>query len=192
MEEIKVEKSLSLLLQEARYELSQMNLKKNGHNNFQGFDYYEEDDIMPAITKVCLDKGIFTLFEIHTDPIDGREYAYLTAIKGLEQICQKLPTAEPSGNNPIQQAGGKFTYMSRYSYMKFFNITEPDTVDASDNSKAEKAVETKCTKEQIDIIAKLYDPTNITKILEYYKIENLSDLTLKQASSVIAKKKKNG
>ena len=189
MAEIKIEKTIYELLQEIRFELSQMNLTKSGYNQYQNFSYYEEDDIMPPITKLCYEKGIFTKFDIYTDPNDGKEYAYLTAIKGAEKVMQKLPTAEPSGTNPIQQAGSKFTYMSRYSYMKFFNITEPDVVEASDNSKEEEPKVVKATAKQIELIKSLYDEENIAKMIAYYKVEKLEDLSIKDASDAISRKK---
>ena len=191
MTEIKLEPTITDILQKIRFDLTKVNLTKSGHNNFQGFDYYEEDDILPTITELCFENGVCPIFTIDTDPKDGREYAYLTLYKGLEKITQKLPTAEPNGKDPIQCAGAKFTYMERYSYMKLFCICEPDSVDGQDSTKTTKQVERKCTNEQIDIIVASYDEENIKKILDYYKVKELKDLTLKQASTVIAKKRAN-
>ncbi len=44
------------------------------------------------------------------------------------------------------------------------------------------------TKDQIEIICKLYDLENIEKIIGYYKVKSLDELTVEQASEVIKNK----
>ena len=51
---------------------------------------------------------------------------------------------------------------------------------------------TKATESQVKIIRELYDVDNIAKMLEYYRIQSLSELTIQQASQVIERKRKNG
>lgn len=187
-EEIKVQKSIYELLQEARLELSNTNLTKSGHNGFQKFDYFELKDFLPTATKIFKEKGLCPLFNI--EYIGDVEYAILTFVKGVEKISFKTPTAEPNGSVPIQNLGAKITYLRRYLYLIALDIVENDAVDSQDNSKVETKAEPKCTEEQIDQIVALYDEENIEKMLKYYKANSLNNLTIFQASQAINKKLK--
>lgn len=194
MTEIKKEKSIYELLQEVRYILTQTELKKGGYNAFGKFNYFELEDFLPTVTKLFYERGMCPIFYIKTEA-DGIEYAHLNIIKGPETAPFMLPTAEATNSsNPIQNAGSKATYMRRYCYAIALELCENDTVDASNNEEIKKPAEgpanKKATENQIEIIKQLYDEENIAKILEYYKIKNLADLSLKQASQVIEKKGK--
>lgn len=186
--DIKVDKTIYELLQVVRYEISRTDLKKSGHNGFQNFDYFELKDFVPTATKMFAQVGICPMFYI--EYLGDIEYAYLALIKGVEKIVFKVPTAEPAGNNPIQNLGSKITYLRRYLYLIALDLVENDSVDSQDNSKIEKKVEPKITPEQIDQIVTLYDEENIEKMCKYYKVKALSDLTIVQASQAINKKLK--
>ena len=54
------------------------------------------------------------------------------------------------------------------------------------NSMEEK----KATNKQIEMIKQLYDAENIAKMLEYFNVASLDEMSLKDASDVIAKKRK--
>lgn len=191
MTDIKVDKTIYELLQEVRYEISKTELKKSGHNNYQNYDYFELKDFVPTATKLFKEKGLCPMFFV--EYVGDVEYAFLYLVKGVEKIVFKVPTAEPAGNNPIQNLGSKITYLRRYLYLIALDLVENDTVDSQDNSKIEKVVEPKCTEEQIDILVEMYDEETIEKMLAHYGISKLKDLTVKQASYAIQKgQKKNG
>lgn len=56
------------------------------------------------------------------------------------------------------------------------------------NQQTEKA-EAKATETQINIIRNIYNEENIAKMVEYYKVNDLSELTVQQASQAIARKR---
>ena len=47
-------------IMEARLMFLQSNPKKSGRNDFQKFNYYELDDIVPTATRICNELGIYT------------------------------------------------------------------------------------------------------------------------------------
>lgn len=128
-------------LQAVRSELSNAGLTKSGKNKFAGFDYFELGDFLPKATDLFLKHGLTPIFRMDVND-SGQEYAYLTIIKGNEQVMFKLPTANPRPDktpNPIQELGSKITYMRRYIYLVALDIVENDSVDATIG--ADKAVQ---------------------------------------------------
>lgn len=187
MAEIKVEKTIYELLQEVRYELSKEDLKKSGKNKHLNFDYFELKDFTPAAVRLFFEKGLCPIFSITYDQ-NGIEVAVLKIVKGAESITFTTPTDNPANMSGIQALGAKITYLRRYLYMMALDLVENDVVDASIEEN-KTPVERKATPAQIEMIQTIYDEENQKKIVEYYKIEKLEDLTLKDASAVIAKKK---
>lgn len=122
-------------LQKLRNDPRLKGLKKTGKNAHLNFQYYELDDFLPVATTLFSEYGICPIFRIEVEP-NGIEYAYLTLIKDNEQIIFKVPTADPTGNNPIQQLGSKITYLRRYLYITCLDLTEQDSVDGNiENNK---------------------------------------------------------
>ncbi len=129
-------------LQKVRVELQGMKLKKTGRNTFSNFTYYELGDFLPAINELCKKNGLVTSFSIKNQ-IDSAEHALLNIINSddpseiIKFIC---PTAEVNigkseakgkkGAEPIQNLGGKVTYMRRYMLMTAFEMVESDIVDS--------------------------------------------------------------
>ena len=189
MAEIKVERPLTELLQEVREAMSKADLKKSGYNSHLGFPYFELKDFVPLATKLFAERGMCPIFQIGYDS-SGIEYASVNLVKGAESIIFKIPTAEANNSqNPIMNQGSKITYMRRYLYMCLLDLVDNDSVDA-DAPSDRPVEEKKATDKQVDMIRSLYDEENIAKIVEYYKINDLSELNIKQASEVIARKKK--
>lgn len=127
-------------LAKSRVDLQEMKLKKSGNNTFSHFTYYELSDFLGAINAICAKNGLLTQFNVVTD--GGREKAILT-IYNAEEPTEKLsfvaPTAEveigkkkdgTGGADPIQNLGGKLTYMRRYMFITAFEIAEIDSVES--------------------------------------------------------------
>lgn len=188
--EIKVEKTIYELLQEVRYEMTKISLKKSGYNKHLNFNYFELADFLPTATKLFYEKGLCPIFSIAFDP-SGVETAILRIYHGSEVIQFSMPTAEPTNMQGIQAAGAKKTYLRRYLYMDALDLTENDQIDASldEESKNAQVAEKKATEKQVEMIKSLYDEENQAKMLEYYKIEKLEDLSIKDASALIKRKK---
>lgn len=180
-------KNIYQSLQALRNDKRLKGLKKGGKNLFQNFEYYELDDFLPIATNLFAEYGICPVFRIETDA-SGFEYAYLTLIKDNEQIIFKVPTANPSGNNPIQQLGSKITYMRRYLYILALDLSEQDSVDNNIGNKVKEKENIKyATPGQIAIISA--NNKLITNELKELNIQNQNDL--KEITSDKAKELEN-
>ena len=188
--ENQVEKPIAELLQEVRYELYNSEaLTKKGLNSYQGFKYFELEDFLPLATKLFYEKKLCPTFNIKV--IDGVEYAIMDIYHGTEKLPFMMPTAEAiNSNNPIQNQGSKASYLRRYVYLSVLDLCESDPVDsAKPVEKKDIPAEPKATKQQLEIIRDLYDEESLTKMLERLHINNLEEMTLKDASTAINWKK---
>ena len=198
MAEIKVEKTIYELLQEVRDELlNNSDLKKSGKgtNGKRDYSYFELADFLPKATKLFRERCMCPVVSVGYDQ-NGVEIATMKIIKGTESIIFTLPTAEAVvSSNPIQNQGGKLTYMRRYLYQMALDLVENDLVDMPKEGKQEaeekKATveEKKATEKQVDLIRKLFEQEKIAMILEHFNIQSLEELSLKDASTLIAKKR---
>ena len=114
-------------LQTARYELSQANVKKTGHNSFGGWKYYELGDFIPTIHKIFNNVGlcgVFTFGETATLTIYDTEDS--TSI----QFSTPIVYAESNKGQPIQLLGSTHSYLRRYLWLMAMEIVETDQVDA--------------------------------------------------------------
>ena len=139
-------KNIYFKLQQLRVLILEKSLKKSGRNNHSKYSYYEMEDFLPQTTLIMRDLGITSLFNIETDS-QGREWATLDIynMQDGERVSFQYPTAEvfigskdgKGGAQPIQNLGGKTTYMKRYLFINALDLTETDTVE-NDAQKAPK------------------------------------------------------
>lgn len=125
------EMSIHEKLMNIKFELLSCDIKKSGHNNYGGFDYYELKDLLPPVNRLCKKYRCLT----HVDFPDTT-----TAILTLINIDSPEDTIHTSVPRPqlkelqrmnIMQSEGSFeTYLRKYLYLNLFDITEPDTIDA--------------------------------------------------------------
>lgn len=189
---IVVDKTIFELIQEVRYEMTKVPLRKTGVNKHLNYNYFETADFLPTAHKLFYERGLCPLFSIGYDPTTGVEMAYLKVVRGAESIEVQFPTDMPTNMSGIQAVGAKITYMERYCYRSLLGLTENDIVDLTldESSKNVKVEEKKATNKQIEMIKQLYDAENIVKMLEYFNVASLDEMSLKDASDVIAKKRK--
>ena len=123
----------------ARVELQNMKLKKSGRNDYSKYDYYELGDLLPAINKLCEKYEITTRLNIIQDNQEKAILTLFNASEPTEKIDFIAPTAEAKigvkkdgsgGADPIQNLGGKITYMRRYMLVTAFEVVESDMVDS--------------------------------------------------------------
>ena len=191
--EIKVEKNIFMKLQQdVRDPISEMNLKKTGYNKHLNYYYYDLGDFEAQATKLLAKAGLCPVYSIVFDPQTGVEMAKMVITDGMNEITFQIPTAEVPNMNGIFNLGSKDKYCLRYLLVNHvLMLSEQDEAELSNNeeSKTAKLEEKKATPEQIKMIRSLYDAENVAKMLEYYHIADLSELTLKTASDLIKRKK---
>jgi hypothetical protein len=127
-------------IQKVRNLLVQAKLKKTGKNSFSNFTYYELGDFVPTLNRLMDENGIMTKFSLYY--INGKEQAVLKVFDSAKPTDHEdfiIPTAEveigrkkdgTGGAEPIQNLGGKITYLRRYLHQIAFEIVEGDSVDS--------------------------------------------------------------
>lgn len=185
-----------------RVKLQNAKLKKSGKNKFAGFDYFELADFLPKLNELMQEEGVNDLFTIED------EKATLTLIKeeegkgvqtqvysipfilfdtpvNLKQDAKSGEIREIKSMQDIQYLGALNTYYKRYLYLNAFGITDGDVIDAMDGGSTQ-AKKVMATEKQIAKVKELV--SDIPSMLKYYNVEKIEDLTIEQASEIIAKK----
>jgi len=189
MPEIKAQWDIYKKLQAVRNGMNQNSLKKTGYNKNLNFNYFELGDFVPIATKLFYEYELCPIFSIGYDS-NGVEVATLKVMSGPEYIMFTCPVERPAHMSGTQAIGAVVTYYRRYLYMMCLDLVENDQVDASiTEENRNTTVETKkATAKQVELIRSLYDEENIAKMIEYFGIQSLEDLSMKDASAVIKKK----
>lgn len=199
-------KTLNQSIINIRVKLQNAKLKKSGKNKFAGFDYFELADFLPKLNELMQEEGINDLFTIED------EKATLTLIKeeegkGVQTQVYSIPfilfetpvnlkqdtktgeIREIKSMQDIQYLGALNTYYKRYLYLNAFGITDGDVIDAMDNTTGGATKKFMATEKQIAKVKELV--SDIPSMLKYYNVEKIEDLTIEQASEIIAKKGSN-
>lgn len=173
----------------ARAELGNRPLKKSGVNKYAGYSYFELNDFIGEINKIFKELNLISVFNIKVNDL-GVETAFLDIVNAdnpTETITFEAGTAEAGmkGATPIQMLGAKHTYMRRYLWLEAMEIAENDAQDAIPANERETTAKAQMASQgQLKIIAQ-QDPERVKKMLEFYKVNEIKDLTMKQASDAI-------
>ena len=198
MPEIKVEKTVFQNYAEFKVEFGKLPLEKSGENKFQGWKYFELSDFSQTADEYLLKHNLVYVGPTWEKDSDATVWvvAFIYNLTGSQYIKFKVEDEKSNhANNPIQNKGGSITYWRRFMKSLAVDLIENDEVDASDPNvthETPKVEEKKATSKQVEMIKKLYDKENIAKMLAYYHLEKLEDLSIKIASEVIKRKDSNG
>ena len=195
------EKTLRAKIQELRARLSGMELMQTGYNPYAKFKYYQLEDFLPTVNKLCNEIGIMTNFSIlsYRDVIwDDQTKEYHEHPKQLARLRVKdtngaeyedyeIPVAEVrmggKERNPIQELGAANTYLKRYLYMNFLELSEGDAVDATIGK------ENKPTYKMLKDFQDAYRDHERKKIREYYQVDTDDDLPRDAVKKYISDRK---
>ena len=129
-------------IQLVRAELVKIGLKKSGKNTYSNFTYYELGDFLPSLNKLMNEHGLMTRFVIVSGTPEKAVLEIINTDKPEEKVTFYSETANVNigarsngtgGAEPIQNLGGKITYMRRYLLMMAFEIADSDVVDNKRN-----------------------------------------------------------
>lgn len=172
----------------------------SGKNQFSKFSYLRLQDFLPRLNELNKGIGLFTKFEIKTDyNSDGVEIekAVLTIVNidtnPTETVVysSKTAPAEVKGCTPIQNLGSIHTYMRRYLYVEAYDLAVDDDLDSrvGEGTLKEDTGFVPCSKAQIGILKKA-DSERVQKMLNYFKVKSIEELSVEQASQAINTLKK--
>jgi len=126
-----------------RHSIIGANLKKSGFNSFTKFNYFELADFMNHVAKFEQDLKILSKFDVK-----GTN-AVLTVfdIESDQFTTFEAPFEKSSNISDGPQAiGAGITYLKRYLYLNYLNLTEADTLDATFKSEPKPAVKVAAPK----------------------------------------------
>lgn len=117
-------------LQAARIKLSQIEIKKSGHNKFSNYTYFELGDFLQPIQKIFDELG---LCGVTTFYHDVATMMVVNTENPEEYITFQSPmgTAALKGCHEVQNIGAVETYQRRYLYLVALEIVEHDALDAT-------------------------------------------------------------
>lgn len=193
-------------LMEVRVKVLDEKIKKTGHNKFSNFWYHELKDFLSFTTRTFKDIKLYGKFSIEPATSTKEETAIMKVVnsENPEEIeIYTIPTAEcfigrkkdgTGGADPIQNLGGKITYLRRYMYFLVLDLIEDDSVDSKDTTPQVKtssnyknndeAVETERKKGLAKIMGSLnkdenkeHRPLIISQICNERKVDKWSDIT---------------
>ena len=119
----------------ARKKFKDKGITKSGYNKFQNFAYYELKDIIPEAIEICLELDLATRFTYENNHYTLKVYDLEHKEETEFSMPGKNLPNEGNINNQLQNMGKIQTYIRRYLYMQFLDITENDGVDAESKPK---------------------------------------------------------
>ena len=125
-------------LQKCRVELQNMELKKSGHNKFQGYKYFELRDFLPAINSLFDIYGL--CYSLQFDRDMANMFVVDVDTGNSIKFCCPMESAVLKGCQPVQNLGGSLTYISRYLLCLALAVSESDIVDSSEPLKEKKTI----------------------------------------------------
>lgn len=115
-------------IQTLRAELTNLDIKKSGKNKFANFNYYTLEDFIPTVNQLMAKHKLFTVFNM------DKEIATLTVYDSESEESVQFTTPVASAGDkvgvPVQALGAIHTYLKRYLYMNFLELTEGDVLDS--------------------------------------------------------------
>lgn len=186
---------------------NEINVPKNLYNKFGNYYYRNAETIFDTAKPVCMKYRTTLVVSDEVVNVDGRFY-----IKGIATLCDWDSDKEVTnvayareeeakkGMDASQVTGSCSSYARKYALNGLFNLDDNKDSDSPEqreemearakanaknaNNKKEKA-EVMATESQLKMIHELGNEERIKGMKKYYKVNELSELTINQASEAI-------
>lgn len=178
---------------------------KGQTNNFGGYNYRSCEDILKAVKPICEAKGCVLMLDNQLIEVGGRNYvqavAKLIELETGENVTATAHAREEEskkGMDGSQITGSASSYARKYALAGLFCIDNEKDSDATNDHGKDKPQDKgfeapkesnggkKASEKQIEYIKSIVK--DIDGMLKYYKIDKIEDLTVTQASAIIASK----
>lgn len=166
---------------------SELKAPKNQYNDFGHYSYRSCEDILEALKPLLQKEGLVLRVTDELVNIGNRYYVKAKAIltdgnETIENIGYAREEETKKGMDGSQITGASSSYARKYALNGLFLI---DDVKDSDTTNTGTFVK-KVTQDQIKTIQNL--GIDLVKMLDYYKISKIEDLTYSQAEQIIKAK----
>lgn len=183
MRELGLHERISLL----RADIAGMKFKMSGKNKYAGFNYFELKDFLPTAMKLEAKYGLMSQFDV----IDELAILRIHDTFGRGSIHFQIDRVEAgmAKMEAIQKLGSQQTYLKRYLYINFLNLSEGDVVDALDQTdEPEDKQPDLASGWEIQQIRKHFSTEDdINKWLKHFKVAMLEELTSDEAKLIISR-----
>jgi hypothetical protein len=186
--------ALATKLQQVRVELQKRNIKKSGENTYSKFSYYELSDFLPIVNELFLQHKLTSQFSLLKDKAE---------LRIIDAETNEVFTFETVVNHDIQLKqvtgmqiiGAVNTYAKRYCYYNALELTENDLLDSvagSDKVVSNAKASAKQVALLTDLTGNIMPDALKTRLKSLYSVETIADLSIDQASDLIARIKNKG
>jgi len=110
-------------------------VKKKGRNNFQKFNYFKLEDLIPVDNAICKELNLFTKLDQYREDNIRLEVYDLDQDDEQEPVVFYIPASVVNNGNITQgsqEHGNVQTYCWRYLLYQLWNVSESDEIDASE------------------------------------------------------------
>ena len=152
-----------------RLEIKQKGFKKGGHNKFQNYDHYTIDDILDVVYPLLCKYHLSTWYNFNvktrvaTLEITDLDTGYTDFVSIEDPVIQWK-----NSNEVLQGIGKSQTYLRKYLYIQFLDISESDP----DSSFGETVTQTNDTNtKHVQNDETINSPSN-NKIQAHAKLDN--------------------
>jgi hypothetical protein len=173
---------------------AELKAPKNQTNTFGKYKYRSQEDILEALKPILARIKAVSIISDELVLIGDRYYIKATASLIDAETGDKAYTIgyareelDKKGMDGSQITGTASSYARKYALNGLYAIDDTKDADALNDHGKDKEEEPKATKGQLDKLEMAYTEATKQKVYEHYKIAKLADLTLKQASELVAR-----
>ena len=155
-------KTIYTKLANAKAEIANTKMVKQGHNSYSHYDYFTPEQVAKLVYDACVNNDLLTMFSLKRDA--NGEYGELTIVDldNDDTLTFIAATAIPeiTATNAAMQLWGAMTFAERYLKMTAFWIFSNDLdFDTTENTKKreekKEEQEQRFNKEQLDAFTKI-------------------------------------
>ena len=187
---------------------NEIKVPKNLYNKFGNYYYRNAETIFDTVKPVCMKHRTTLVVSDEIVNVDGRFY-----VKGIATLCDWDSDKEvmnvayareeeaKKGMDASQVTGSCSSYARKYALNGLFNLDDNKDADAPEQkeeaeartkanekkatSKPQEKAEVMTTESQLKLIHELGSEERIEGLKKHYKVNELSELTIDQASQAI-------
>lgn len=179
---------------------TRLKVEKSKHNSFADFDYRSAEDILQAVRPFLEEHKVAIRLTDEIKLFGTKTYVEATAIltDGKSEIFAKASAREPdepkAKMDASQTTGSTSSYARKYALNGLFALDDGNDSDSTINGKSKTKTEKDskpASKAQIDELKKLgFTDERLQKMAEYYKVDDITKISYKQADEAIKKQKR--
>lgn len=182
---------------------AELKAPKNLYNKFGQYYYRNAESIQEALKPFEVKYGVTTILNDSIEEIGGRVYVKATATifdtetgESIEVSAYAREAETKKGMDDAQVTGATSSYARKYALNGLFLLDDTKDVDSEEyqaqskgeankatpkkesKPKEETKAETKpLTDEELQFLTKRYTGDNLQKLLEFYHIEKIEDIS---------------